>query len=486
MLRGRSSLSMPDESVPGFVMRSSRLRQIIWVSMAAVGASLLYRVFAGWSWDSAEYFLILTFVLFSLCAWLSRIGHYRYAVTLFVVTTTAMACGLIYSTAGLHDEATVILPAVLLFACMFGSRRQFFMLLGSLIIFLAAITVANETGWHALDDKNGSNMSAFINVAVILTASGFFAMVLADDLHRALTDLHGSRRDLLELNDQLESRVEQRTVEIEAANKALHESMEQLEKAIKELMHAEKLASLGSMVAGISHELNTPIGNALLAASTLARLFESAQAQIDSGQMKRRGMEDFFKEGVEMSTLITRSTLRAAEMVSSFKQVAVDQTSEQRRVFDLKAVIDDNLSAIAPNFKKRPITMVNEVPPDLRLDSFPGPLGQILTNLIQNAIVHGFEPKGGGQLTIRSVEHPNQVLLVVQDNGVGMAQHVVAHVFDPFFTTRLGQGGSGLGLSISHRIATSVLGGDLRVESSEGGGATFTLVLPKVAPFPIR
>jgi signal transduction histidine kinase len=446
---------------------------------------MLFHLFTGWTWEGTEQILTLTMGVFILCAWLIKKGHYRYAVTLFVTTITVLACSLIYVTDGLHDEATVILPAVLLFACMFGSKRQFYLLLAGLIGFLGYITVAHQMGWHVLADRNGTDLSAFINVSVILTASGFFAFALASDLHNALSDLNNSKKDLLELNDQLESRVEQRTGEIEATNQALHESMDKLEQAMKELMHAEKLASLGSMVAGISHELNTPIGNTMLAASTMERLFEAARVQFESGTFKRMAMEEFLKEGLEMSSLITRSTQRAAEMVASFKQVAVDQTSEQRRMFDLKAVIDDNVSAMTPNFKKKQITIFNKVTAGIRCDSFPGPLGQILTNVIQNAILHGFEAKGGGNLTISCIEQSKLVVLSIHDDGVGMPQHVVAHVFDPFFTTRMGQGGSGLGMSISHRIATSVLGGDLRVESSPGKGTTFTLMLPKIAPFPI-
>lgn len=467
------------------MLRSYRLGQILWVSTLAVVISLLFHIVGSQGWNQTGQILSVTLAVFLMCHWLIHKGWYRHAVTVFVATITVLACTLIYVTAGLHDEATMILPAVLLFACMFGTRGQFYLLLAGLIGFLGYITLADHLGWHHLADQNGTSLAGFINVAVILTASGFFAFVLASDLHKALIELQNSKQELMDLNDQLEIRVVQRTGEIEAANKALHESMDKLEKAMKELMHAEKLASLGSMVAGISHELNTPIGNTMLAASTMERLFEGARSQFESGQFKRSAMAEFVSEGLEMSSLITRSTQRSSELVASFKQVAVDQTSEQRRLFDLKSVIDDNVAAMTPNFKKKQINIVNQVPPDIRCDSFPGPLGQILTNVIQNAIVHGFEAKGGGTLTISCLNQAKLIVLNIHDDGVGMPQNIVAHVFDPFFTTRMGQGGSGLGMSISHRIATSVLGGDLRVESRPGFGTTFILTVPKVAPFPI-
>ena len=148
-------------------------------------------------------------------------------------------------------------------------------------------------------------------------------------------------------------------------------------------------------------------------------------------------------------------------------------------------MIDDNIKALVPNFKKKQIKMVNSVVSGIKCNSFPGPLGQILTNLIQNAVLHGFDEKLTGTITIEADNQPKQVIVTIHDDGAGMPQHVITHVFDPFFTTKLGKGGSGLGLSISHRIATSVLGGDLKVESALGNGATFTIVLPKDAPFPI-
>ncbi len=471
--------------MPGFMLRSYRLGQILWVSTFAVVISLVVHVAGGTYWEKTEKILVLALAVFVVCHWLVYKGWYRHAVTLFVATITVLACTLIYVTSGLHDEAILILPAVLLFACMFGTRGQFYLLLAGLIGFLGYITLADHLGWHHLHDLIGTSLNGFIDVAVILTATGFFAFVLANDLHKALNALQDSKRDLMELNDQLEMRVVQRTVEIEAANKALHESMDKLEQAMTELMHAEKLASLGSMVAGISHELNTPIGNTMLAASTMERLFEGARVQFESGHFKRSAMEEFVNEGLQMSSLITRSTQRASELVASFKQVAVDQTSEQRRVFDLKSVIDDNIAAMTPNFKNKQINIINQVPADIRCDSFPGPFGQILTNVIQNAIVHGFEAKGGGTLTISCRNQVNMIVLHIYDDGVGMAKNIAAHVFDPFFTTRMGQGGSGLGMSISHRLATSVLGGDMRVESKSGFGTTFILSLPKIAPFPI-
>jgi signal transduction histidine kinase len=168
--------------------------------------------------------------------------------------------------------------------------------------------------------------------------------------------------------------------------------------------------------------------------------------------------------------------------VASFKQVAVDQTSEQRRPFLLDRVVSDNVAALMPSLGRIQVQVVQAIPADIRCDSFPGPLGQILTNLVQNAAVHGFDGKAEGHIQISANTHGDQVELVVDDDGVGMDSKVLMHVFDPFFTTRLGKGGSGLGLSVSYRIATSVLGGSLSARSEPGRGSSFTLTFPLQAP----
>ena len=286
-------------------------------------------------------------------------------------------------------------------------------------------------------------------------------------------------RDALEHQKMhLAELVEERTAELSKA-------LEVVRRTQDDLIQAEKLASLGSMVAGLSHELNTPLGNALLAATSLEKMFENTIEKVHAGSFKRTAFEEFLESGTEMSSLITRSSKRAADMIASFKQVAVDQTSEQRRKFDLAEVINDNLQTMLPKFKKAVGKVENNVPNGIACHSYPGPLGQILTNLIQNAFFHGFAGRDAGVVTISSVITEQSVMLTVHDDGVGMSPSTLAHIFDPFFTTKLGQGGSGLGLSISHRIATSVLSGDLKVESTLNVGSSFILTFPRNAPFQI-
>lgn len=299
--------------------------------------------------------------------------------------------------------------------------------------------------------------------------------MVADTMAAAL---HRRRR----LREALERTVAERTAQVEQSNQSLQDTISTLDRAMSELVQAEKLASLGSMVAGISHELNTPIGNALTVSSTLQERFETLATQVAGGKMTRSGLGEFVASGLEMSRLVVSATQRAAELISSFKQMAVDQTSAQRRSFDLHQVVDGILVALGTGLDRPGIRIHNSIAPGLLFDSYPGPLGQVLANLVQNALLHGFAEGQGGTITLAAELRDGVCRLSVTDDGAGMSQQVLARAFDPFFTTRLGRGGSGLGLAVCHRIATSVLGGELSVTSSPGQGACFVLVLPAQAP----
>ena len=274
---------------------------------------------------------------------------------------------------------------------------------------------------------------------------------------------------------QLEARVEQRTAE-------LTKSLQQLRQTQAELLNAEKLASLGALVAGVAHELNTPIGNALTTASSLEHSTRDFQQTVERGELRKSTMNNFVDNAIQMTELISRSCQRAATLIGSFKQVAVDQTSEQRRRFDLRKLVDDNINALRPSFKQAPWQVEVDIADGIEFDSYPGPLGQVITNLLQNALKHGFEGREHGQLKITANARLEVAELQVADDGNGMPADVLARIFEPFYTTRMGQGGSGLGLSISRNIVTGVLGGTLTATSQVGYGSQFSLLLPLSAP----
>lgn len=278
-------------------------------------------------------------------------------------------------------------------------------------------------------------------------------------------------REVLELNATLEGRVADRTRELEAA-------LEHLRRTQDELLQSEKLASLGALVAGVAHELNTPIGNAVTASSTLNDVYRQFNARVATG-FTRSVFNDFLACVDEAGRIIERNLSRAAELIGSFKQLAVDQTSDQRRPFDLREVVQEVGLAMKPSIRRTPFRLVDEVPAGLKLDSYPGPLGQVLINLINNALVHAFEGRDRGAITLTAAPAGEDWLrLVVSDDGCGISAANLKRVFDPFFTTRMGQGGSGLGLHITHQLVTGILGGRVRIESEEGKGTSVTIELP--------
>jgi signal transduction histidine kinase len=262
----------------------------------------------------------------------------------------------------------------------------------------------------------------------------------------------------------------------------LSHTLAQLQKSQADLLEAEKLASLGSLVAGVAHELNTPIGNALVTATTLDDESRSMAEQMAAGTMKRSGLQTFLSRSSEMSDLIVRSCQRAAKLIVSFKKVAVDQTSEQQRHFHLREVVEDHLVTVGPSLTNAKIEIINCVPDFITCNSYPGALGQVVSSVVQNAVFHAFGPDDAGSIVIEAHADTRQATLIVRDNGKGMSAEVVKHVFEPFFTTRLGQGESGLGLTICRNITTGVLGGNMRVVSVPDQGSSFLIEFPLQAP----
>lgn len=273
------------------------------------------------------------------------------------------------------------------------------------------------------------------------------------------------------LNEDLELRVHARTNELAQAN-------EELRTAIDQLVQAEKLASLGRLVAGVAHELNTPIGIMVTVASTQQQVAQDLAQALAGGAMTRSALSQFVARSQEGAELLLGSAKRAAELIQNFKQVAVDQTTDQLRDFDLAHQLSDVLSVIAHVLTKTPVKLVQHLEPGIAMHSYPGPLGQVVTNLVMNAMLHGFEANQTGTIEVSCRRNDDLVLVTVRDDGQGIPPAILDKIFDPFFTTKLGQGGTGLGLYISHNIVHGPLGGSLSVQSSPGMGTTFTLKLP--------
>lgn len=262
---------------------------------------------------------------------------------------------------------------------------------------------------------------------------------------------------------------------LEKANQALLENQ-------RMLVNSEKMAALGALVAGVAHELNTPIGNAMLAATTLKDQCLAFAEQVAKG-ITRSDLQHFLDTVGSGSDLVERNLVRTAHLISSFKQVAIDQSSSQPRKFLLASLVEETLLLLSPTLKKTAVTLERTIPDDIEMHSHPGALEQVLMNLVNNAVIHGLEGRAQGHICIQArMPSPGWVRLVVEDDGVGIAPENIQRVFDPFFSTRFGRGGSGLGLSITHNLVEHTLGGKIEVRSEPGQGTHFDITLPLRAP----
>jgi len=302
------------------------------------------------------------------------------------------------------------------------------------------------------------------------------------ELEKSEERLLQSLQNVQQLNLLLEHRVELRTLDLERANRELSEAMQTLKLAQGELVRSETLASLGNLVGGVAHELNTPIGNGVMAVSTLHDQVKSFRREMTSG-LRRSTLEAFVGRVERGSEIAVRNLQRANDLIASFKQVAVDQTSAQRRRFMLSEVIDEILMTMQPTLKRTPYRIEREIPGELAMESYPGPLGQVLTNLLTNALNHGLEGRAHGLIRISAERYgDDQVILRVADDGAGISPELFPRIFDPFVTSKLGRGGSGLGLHIVWNTVTVVLGGSITVDSKPDQGSEFRIILPLVAP----
>ncbi|GAA5164017.1 sensor histidine kinase [Viridibacterium curvum] len=327
-----------------------------------------------------------------------------------------------------------------------------------------------------MQTREGQVLDIQLHMRLVQTSEACILVALVN-----ISPLRAAQRKVEELNLSLERRVIERTRALADTNHELESALDRLQRTHNELVQSEKLAALGSLVAGVSHELNTPIGNSLMVSSTLRDLGREFRVQMEAG-LKRSALERFVSETEAAADILTRNLGVAGELIASFKQVAVDQTSSQRRRFSLREVVREIVLTAQPAFRKTPYVIEENIPGEIWMDSFPGPFGQVVTNLLNNTLLHAFEGRDSGKVVLEAREEAGRVVFSCTDDGIGIEAANLGKIFDPFFTTKLGKKGTGLGLNIVHNIVTGVLGGEIQVHSELGAGTCFTLVLPVLAP----
>lgn len=308
--------------------------------------------------------------------------------------------------------------------------------------------------------KGGSEFNAEIGLSPIATAGGIHVLLSIIDV----TERERNHRML------------------EEAKHSAEQALERQHKMQDELVRSEKMAALGGLVAGVAHEINTPVGITLSAATHLEAETRKTDVLYQAGELTEDDLADYFATVRQAVQLMTLNSQRASDLIQSFKQVAVDQTGDQQRKFNLAGYIDEVLLSLRPQLKKTHVAVHVECPPELFIDGFPGALSQVLTNLIVNSLTHAFSAEQAGHIsiTVRTADTQGEwIELVYKDDGKGIPPELHEKVFEPFYTTRRGSGGSGLGLHIVFNIVHNTLKGTISLESAVGKGASFALRFPR-------
>jgi signal transduction histidine kinase len=279
---------------------------------------------------------------------------------------------------------------------------------------------------------------------------------------------------------EAETALRERSAELEKINRELKESIEALENTREQLVQSEKMASLGSLVAGVSHEINTPVGNSVTASSFLAERTRHIRGLFSQGILRQSDFTAYLQNAEEATGIIQTNLSRAADLISSFKKVSVDQTCNQPRLFRLKEYMEDTLFSLKPRLRGLPHRVSLQCPEDLELFQDPGAISQIVTNLILNSLSHAFRETQTGEMHFDIRATDDMLDFIYRDNGSGASAHTLKHIFDPFYTTSRKEGGTGLGMHIVYNLVTQTLQGNISCESPKEGGIRFHLVFPRI------
>jgi len=295
-----------------------------------------------------------------------------------------------------------------------------------------------------------------------------------DELTDILNSLEQFQSELTELDDL---RDKSELLQVESINQRdkAESALAQLKNTQAKLVANEKMASLGTLVAGVAHEVNTPLGVSVTMSSTIEFNMKKFLVDVKSGKLKRSSLDKFEKETTESLSLLGNSLEQASHLIHNFKKVAIDQTSSNRREFNLLTTIEEIMSTLQHQIKRTNIKFFIEGANDIVMDSYPGPFGQVITNLFNNAILHAFEGRDEGEIHIRFSKIGNEIRLLFSDNGTGVSEEHLAKLFDPFYTTKENNGGTGLGTHIIYNLVTDTLNGKIIASSDAGQGLSYDI-----------
>lgn len=274
------------------------------------------------------------------------------------------------------------------------------------------------------------------------------------------------------ITNELEERVKERTI-------ALQESINQLENTQSQLVESEKMSALGNLVAGVAHEVNTPLGISITAASIFKNEIKTIQEQVKENKLTKSGLNNFIETIAEADDILMKNLDRAALLIKNFKKISVDQSSEDIRDFELNTYMQEILTTFKSELRHRPVTLeIKFKDQNVLMHSYPGAIAQIIINMLQNALVHAFDKEQKGKISIQTEKHEDKVSIIFSDDGKGLDQNIADKIFEPFITTKRNEGGTGLGLNITYNLVTQQLGGTIRIDSEHDKGTCFIIELP--------
>lgn len=409
-----------------------------------------------------------------LCLDLLRRGYTKVAYYCFLTSTSAAVAISLFSGFDLHFSIIVFVPLILVVtSALLGSRAV--ILIGAYFDLLLIALYYTQT--QQLLPEQQTIRFKIDDLILLLAGVTFLALFLyvivkqINYVHVKSSQQAKSLQATVAELQSMQGSLTRRTQELLTAN-------EYLRSAQRQLVEAEKMAALGSLVAGISHEVNTPLGISITAITTLAAATEELKQQYQQGPFRRSVFDSYLRTVTESNTLIVSNLQRVDELMQSFKHVAIDQITSDRRAFCLRHYLEEVVRSLEPKLRKGRHAICIQVDEELRLVSYPGAFAQIITNLVINSLVHGYFNRQGGQIEIGAYRQGERLHLHYRDDGQGIAPEYVGRIYEPFFTTARDRGGTGLGLHIVYNLVTQRLKGSIRHESVPTHGVTFFLDLP--------
>ena len=452
---------MREETFDAQTLRGNRILRIFYVTEFTLLFSLVHRLLLG-DMESSLFVAIAIIVLTSVL-WFNKKQRFDTAATLIILTITALMLLMIWLHEGMRDELLLTFPALICFSILIGSQKLFkyvFVLIATNIILIAYV---NESGIH-IHETSGNDYASAVVILTIMSCITYVIGLLGTDITKA-------NKTLNDYKASLEDKVQARTQELES-------SLAHLTKTQNELVESEKMASLGRLVAGISHEINTPIGIAVTATSHLQEHNRNFARAMDSHGIKKSQLHALLKDNQESAQLIHTNLERAHDLIGDFKNVSVIQSAQRRTEINLKDHLKNIVIALKPKLLERQIITRCTCPDDLLVRHDPQALTQIFTNIIMNSMHHGIAKGTTGSISLDVQEQNGNVTMVYKDSGKGISEEVAENIFEPFYTTNRGEGGSGLGMHIVFNLVSFSLMGSIECMTNTSQGAEFVIQFP--------